>query len=253
MPSEGDYLEGMIVNGPRRQDVASTRDHKWHTHEQNVFYRELVHKAVTNMKTFDAESFKNAADRIVNIILIDKQGVFVKDYATGWIVMSRKETHNKVQQALRNYQRKLEGYNRPQKRKQSSKKKFPVTAKKRILQAQGGTEASIHPYALLLISAVCNKHEPLDALRVLDNPLSQCFTDGEPPKERTMRLQVSSLLSDCIVVALSNLLVAKGDVDLTHRVCACLCSFDSDMQERFPWALLPLPFLSGFLSYGVGR
>jgi hypothetical protein len=58
-----------------------------------------------------------------------------------------------------------------------------------IYRAEAG-ETSIHPYALLLISAVCNQRKQKRALRVLDLPLAQCFIDGEPAKERAMRLQV---------------------------------------------------------------
>lgn len=213
---EGTPQVGEYVDGPRSQDVASTRHRQWHSHEQNVFYRELILKAAPNIDPNDNSSVKREAERIVDIIMTDKRGVFVKQVNShsGWIVMSRKEAIVKAQSAIRNERIKAaanghwpSSASRQRKKRVSFKKKPPAAARhagpakkpkkpapKNIYRAQAGADTSIHPYALLLISAVCNHPNPQQALHVLDSPLSQCFSESEPPKERRMRLQVRMYL-----------------------------------------------------------
>jgi len=212
---------GDVVDGPRLQDVASTRHRAWHSHEQNVFYRNLILKAAPSTKSSDSSGIRGAAERIVDIIMIDKRGVFVKQVAQGgWIVMDRNAAVNKAQQAIRNCLIKAaeeEGGLKQQRQKKKRFKKKPPPAVRTagspkkppapkppffIYQAQAGPDTSIHPYALLLISAVCNQPKAEMALRLLDSPLSECFTNAEPPKERTMRLQVRAFDEEhCIHVS----------------------------------------------------
>jgi hypothetical protein len=196
---DGNPQPGEHVQGPRSQDVASTRNPKWHRHPQNLFYRDLVIKAAPTVDDKEMDcTRRRAAERIVDIIMVDKSGVFVKHQPTsGWIVMSRKEAIIKTQQALGNYNRKVAqgGWYNKKKKGPSKKKKSLQPPPKELItyEAQAGDSTSIHPYALLLISSICNasKQQPREALHVLDAPMLQCFEEGgEPRKERTMRLQV---------------------------------------------------------------
>ena len=205
---------GEAIAAPRPQDVASTRHRAWHGHKQNVFYRGLIHQVAPTIDPNDGKTIKRASERIVDIIMIDKGGLFCKQVPDGWIVMDRKAAVVKAQSAIRNYHMKAAeggwgGNKQRQKKAQATfKKKPPAGAKlasptkknhKAVLyQAQAGT-MPIHPYALLLISAVCNQSKPKKVLRVLDSPLSKCFNNGEPAKERAMRLQVSWMCYyDCV-------------------------------------------------------
>jgi hypothetical protein len=193
------------------QDVASTRDRRWHSHPQNVFYRDLVIKAAPTINDKEGTT-RRVAERIVDIIALDKGGVFVKDLPSGWVIMSRNEAIYKTQQALRNTKRKIEQGGWKKKGPSKKKKSFrPPPPPKQLItyQAQAGDSTSIHPYALLLISAICNasKQQPREALHVLDAPMSRCFEGGgEPRKERTMRLQVRHLVYS-IMFSLSLMLV----------------------------------------------
>lgn len=202
------FQPGDVVEAPRPQDVASTRDRKWHQHKQNVFYRDLLAQVAPNLTSTEGTELKGAAERIVDIIMIDKGGHFCKDEKDRWVVMDRKAAVTKVQQGLRNYRIKANngGWYRERKQKNakaaatkkkanqkptgpSKKRKEPTV----VFCAKSG-ERSIHPYALSLISAVCNQATTMEALRVLDAPFLQeplNDKDGESTKERTIRLQVS--------------------------------------------------------------
>ena len=57
-------------------------------------------------------------------------------------------------------------------------------------QAQQGESCTIHKYALVLISSVCNQLDRIKADKVLDVPGGKYTIDNEPEKERRMRLQV---------------------------------------------------------------
>jgi len=193
------------VTGPRMEDVASTRDRTWHTHAQNIFYSELIQKAGNSLTPGDGVGIKSAAERIVDIIMVDKRGVFVRKSPKGWVVMDRKQSIVKAQAAIRNWFVKMEsgGWKntiaaRGKKKGGRQRNKPRVSV---IYRAEKGGEKSIHPYALLLITAVCNHPHPQVALHVLDAPLSHCFAENEPPKERTIRLQVSYLL--CLLNVIS--------------------------------------------------
>lgn len=209
-PQPGDY-----VDGPREQDVASTRDRKWHTRDQNIFYSTLIEKAAASIGQNDTPAIKRAAERIVDIIMRDRRGVFVRKQSVGWEVMDRKRSIVKAQGAIRNWQVKdsVGGWKSRKRKKQPRtgtasgicKKKPPGHARRAgppkrhrtfiRYQAQAGAGTSIHPYALLLISTVCNHPRPEDVLNILKGALSEHFKEGEPPKQREIRLQVRRAIS----------------------------------------------------------
>lgn len=196
------------VDGPRPQDVASTRDKVWHSNPQNEFYYRLIEKAACSEETKEwCAGNKHAAERIVDIIMKDKRGVFVKAAGSKWLVMDRNAAVVKAQAGIRAYQVKhgIGEFAGKKKKKTSSKtttfkKKPPVRVRQAgpvqkpvYYRAQTGTDVSIHPYALMLVDAVC-KHapRPKQALSVLKAPLKEVTPNGEDPKERAIRLQVSS-------------------------------------------------------------
>ena len=197
---------GDVISSPRPQDVASTRDRKWHTRPSNELFRSLVINAGQTVDTTDSQAVKKISERIVDIIMIDRKGMFVRQVrdGNGWEVMDRKESVIKASQAIRNWKTKdanggwcksKASTAKKKKKNGNSKKKSrshsTTTRKTRIVyQAQAGVETSIHPYALLLISAVCN--QPQEPLRVLQSPLYGIFEEGrtETCAERAMRLQV---------------------------------------------------------------
>ena len=195
---------GSWVTTPRDVDVLSTKLRTLHRSKGNVFYRELVDKYAAKIdKKAVPDGTRQVAERIVDIITVDRKGVFLRrdGGATRWLVMDRRAAINKVFTAIRTYQAKASAGGTATDKKTCFKKKPPAatkmagTAKKppKVVsyQAQAGPVTAIRPYALHLISAVCNQPQTQEALlRVLDKPLLESTDEPEPSRDRTMRLQV---------------------------------------------------------------
>jgi hypothetical protein len=185
---------------PRPEDVVATKIRTWHTHEGNIFYRELVEKAFRNIERSDVEGTKRVAERIVGIITLDRKGVFLRESTDGWVVMDHKQAVTKVVQAIKNCRDKdtagsWKDVQKVKQRRSSFKKKGPYkrrlsTPNQIVYQAQSGAATTIHAYALQVISAACNRSTPQEALLVLESPMQQYLNGSEPSRERAMRLQV---------------------------------------------------------------
>jgi hypothetical protein len=197
-------VEGERVAIPRPEDVVATKIRTWHGHDGNIFYRDLVEKASCNIERSDNEGTRRAAERIVNIITLDRKGVFLRKESDGWVVMGHRSAVNKVSNAIKNVQDKVKAgsWAAKQQKRYTCTKKTPKArqsdpAKKRssspnsiVYQAQSGATTTIHEYALQVISAACNSSTPQEALLFLESPMPQYRNGNERSRERMMRLQV---------------------------------------------------------------
>jgi hypothetical protein len=211
-PSVSTHVSSRIPVGervaiPRPEDVVATKIRSLHAHEGNIFYRDLVDKAYRNIERSDIEGTRRAAERIVNIITLDRKGVFLREAPDGWVVMDHRPAVNKVIHAIKNCQDKdaagsWAGIQKMKQKRSPFKKKPPKArmsdpAKRRssspneiVYQAQSGATTTIHRYALQVISAACSKSTPQEALLFLESPMPQYRSGNEPSRERMMRLQV---------------------------------------------------------------
>lgn len=193
---------GERVGIPRPEDVVATKIRTWHAHEGNIFYRELVDRAFRNIERSDIEGTKRVAERIVDIITLDRKGVFLRESPDGWVVMDHKQAVTKAVQAIRNCRDKdtagsWKNIQKVKQRRFSDEKKARYkrrlyTPSQIVYQAQSGAAITVHAYALQVISAACNRSTPNEALLVLESPMQQYFNGSEPSRERAMRLQVRS-------------------------------------------------------------
>lgn len=185
--------DNMKVNfDPRDNDVICTKLRQFNTkHPGNVRLSQLVIEKAPHLNV--DKDFKSAAEEIVDIIarlggrflkLNDKDCQDSRNIKV-CSIMNRKQCFHRVVRSLRTAHSRLHGTTtprRPSKRKvRKSKKKY---------EAKAG-DKPIYPYALDLISLVCN-HLGNNAFRVLDTPVGDFTAESEPEKERLMRLQVST-------------------------------------------------------------
>jgi hypothetical protein len=190
---------GERVGIPRPEDVVATKVRTWHTHKGNIFYRELVDKAFRSIEKSDIEGTKRVAERIVDIITMDRKGVFLRESPDGWVVMDHRQAVTKVAQAIRNLRDKdtagsWKNIQKIKQRRSSDKKKPSKRPPNQVVyQAQSGAATTIHEYALQVISAACNQSTPNEALLILESPMQQYLNGSEPSRERAMRLQVRTV------------------------------------------------------------
>jgi hypothetical protein len=211
METEIDFL-------PIDVDIVSTKLRTWNLkHPGNKFYTELVHKKILGITESDDQAeFRRVAEEIVHMLTIERGGRFLKlkegdKGPTRCILMERKNAISKTIHALRTAQSKLAvGDSQPAvKKKKVNVVKLAKTRDKSltprlssgnrspvfesiVYQAKQGNQP-IHKYALKSISLVCNQSDPATAHRVLDKPSPEYTFEGEPDKERLMRLQVSDM------------------------------------------------------------
>jgi hypothetical protein len=110
-PTPNELQPGDVISSLRPQDVASTRDRRWHTRPSNELFRSLVKNAAQSVDTGDSEAVRKVSERIVNVIMVDRKGMFVRDIRDGdendiWKVMSHRESIQKTSQAIRNWKTK---------------------------------------------------------------------------------------------------------------------------------------------------
>lgn len=209
---------------PTEADVVSTKLRTWNLkHPGNLFYTEMVHRRVSEYNADDHATSKRVASEIVNTILNERGGRFLKlrdgDLRpTHCTVMPFKQCIAKVTHALRTAQARLEG------RSPNRSKSGDASAKKKNIEAKSARSSSkrpnndrkstsprprsrrpsvgepiayvatpnraqpIHQYILDAISLVCNQSDASTAYRALDSPLGGYTLESEPDKERLMRL-----------------------------------------------------------------
>lgn len=118
---------------------------------------------------------KRAAERIVDIITLDRKGVFLREAQDGWVVMDHRQAVTKSAQAIRNCRdRDTAGswanFQKVKQMRSSDKKKIPYKGRpyapnQIVYQAQSGAATTIHAYALQVISAACNQSTPDEQMR----------------------------------------------------------------------------------------
>lgn len=201
-------LEVERVAFPRPEDVVATKIRTWDSHKGNIFYRNLVDRACRNIERSDIEGTRRAAERIVDIITLDRKGLFLRKAPDeSWVVMDHRSAFNKVVHAIKNGQdkgaagswsevqknkqkRPTSKQNAQQKRKSGPPKQRSCSPNKIVYRAQSGALTTIHEYALQVISTACNSSTPEEALILLESPMQQYGDGNEPSRERMMRLQV---------------------------------------------------------------
>jgi hypothetical protein len=226
----GGHGEPEIDFEPLEHDVVSTRLRGWNLkHPGNVFYAKLLKQYAEKANMEEAETNPGAqqlnallhqyAERIVEIVITDCKGRFLKipDLQTEpdkCFIMNQKQAVHKVMNGLKNKQqalKKAEG--QPEGRQKAAKPPGKEKIKKRsssgnaigskkrkleksnkpkvIYQAKPGEKMQINPYALELITHVCNHQSSRSNNSILETPISQYTATGcEPDKERMIRLQL---------------------------------------------------------------
>ncbi len=220
---------------PTPFDVVSTKLRTWNlNHPGNLYYTDLVNKNAASLDKEDLVEIKRLAEQIVRCVVSERGGRFLKprdgeSQPTKCLVMDPKHAVTKVVHALRTAHSRLElrttlGDSAPPK-KQSTvrppKTKSAADAKSNlqsprqrsrrstlsdslVYQATAKTK-KIPQHILNLITAVCNQCEAETAHRILDMPLHGQSLEGEPDKERRMRLQLRHRFASATAMGMSPL------------------------------------------------
>lgn len=208
---------GTFLEEPREHDVLGSRCKGGTRHPGNIFYRELVascgyrradYENTGNSKSHSGE-VRRKAEKIVDIITLDRKGAFLKRKGDGWEVQSRDDAVQKVAQALRNndyvvnptqnrkpkYIKRIEKLECakggiPQQPPQLQQPQHQGLAPVRLpmsktqYRAVAGKGRPIHRRALDLITEICNQRDAQDVMRILRQP-----KPFEKPQRRRLRLQ----------------------------------------------------------------
>eukprot|EP00934_Nitzschia_sp_Nitz4_P004121 Nitzschia sp. Nitz4//scaffold58_size112336//95945//97036//NITZ4_004048-RA/size112336-processed-gene-0.200-mRNA-1//1//CDS//3329555034//4111//frame0 len=239
-------MESVIDFHPRENDIVSTKLRTWNLkHPGNLYYSEVVHRMVKELKSDDPVKLKEVGEAIVNHLVGERGGRFLKLkdgelHSTTCTVLEFRPAVAKVIHALKTAisrrgsknshssevkrkrpevkgkssshptgslenNKKSPGFRNRSTRRSSADGQDPL-----VYNVQEGPNQPLPKYLLDIINAICNESDPESAFRVLDNPVGSFTMESEPDLERARRLQLRQRFAGAASVGMSPLhLVSK--------------------------------------------